>query len=54
MSASFGNTVLQIVAMMLAGTGTVYATRFILVPCVGAYVASTWWFGRLLEQSYDQ
>ena len=48
--ASFGGSLAQMMLMILAGAGTMYASPLILAPCVAAYVWSTWWFGRVLER----
>ncbi|MCP5118101.1 MAG: hypothetical protein GY953_45385 [bacterium] len=49
-AASFGGSLAQIIPMILAGAGVVYASPLILAPCVAAYAGSTWWFGRVLER----
>jgi hypothetical protein len=44
-STSFGSSLLQMVAMVAAGAG-VRSSILLLAPCLGAWVWSTWWFGR--------
>jgi hypothetical protein len=49
-NASFGGSLMQMVLMVLAAGGTMYASPLLLAPCVAAYVGSTWWFGRTLDR----
>jgi hypothetical protein len=45
---SFGSGIVQVLIMALMAAATVYASPFMLAPCIAIYVWSTWWYGRAL------
>jgi hypothetical protein len=45
---SFGSGIVQVLIMALMAAATVYASPFMLAPCIAIYVWSTWWYGRTL------
>ena len=45
---TFGGLALLLVMALLAAS-TVYASPFMLAPCIAVYVWSTWWYGRIFE-----
>lgn len=47
--ASLGNGVVQIVAMAMAAS-TIWTYPAVVLICVGAWLASLWWYGRELEK----
>jgi hypothetical protein len=46
---SFGTSILQ-VFVMCATAAAIHAIPLLIVPCVGIYAGSTWWYGRVMEQ----
>ncbi len=49
-SQSFGSSIIEIVAMIMAGAATAQFSRLILVACLLLYALSTWRAGRVLEE----
>ena len=49
-SSSFGGSLVQMILMILAATGTAYASPLVLFVSAASYAWSTWWFGRVLEE----
>jgi hypothetical protein len=47
---SFGSGIIQVLVMALLAASTVYASPFMLAPCIAIYVWSTWWFGRAIDR----
>ncbi len=47
---TLGDSLLQIVPMIMAAAGAEYASPLLLAPCLAACAWSTWWFGRVLER----
>jgi hypothetical protein len=47
---SFGSGIMQVLAMALLAAATVYASPFMLAPCIALYGWSTWWYGRAMER----
>jgi hypothetical protein len=45
---SFGSGIIQVLIMALLAAATVYASPFMLAPCIAIYVWSTWWYGRTM------
>jgi hypothetical protein len=45
---SFGSGIIQVLVMALMAAATVYASPFMLAPCIAIYVWSTWWYGRAM------
>lgn len=45
---SFGSGIIQVLIMALMAAATVYASPFMLAPCIAIYVWSTWWYGRTM------
>jgi hypothetical protein len=45
---SFGSGIIQVLIMALLAAATVYASPFMLAPCIAIYVWSTWWYGRIM------
>jgi hypothetical protein len=43
---SFGSGIIQVLVMALLAASTVYASPFMLAPCIAIYIWSTWWYGR--------
>jgi hypothetical protein len=43
---SFGAGIIQVLVMTLLAAATVYASPFMLAPCIAIYIWSTWWYGR--------
>ncbi len=48
---SFGSGITQVLVMALLAAATVYASPFMLAPCIAIYAWSTWWFGRAMDRS---
>jgi hypothetical protein len=49
-SASLQGSIVQILAMIASGAAVVNFSRFVLIPCIAAYGASVWWFGREMDK----
>jgi hypothetical protein len=45
---SFGSSIFQVI-IMCGAAAAVYAIPLLLVVCAGAWLWSTWWYGRVLE-----
>jgi hypothetical protein len=43
---SFGSGIFQVMVMALLGSATRFASPMAILPCIGLYVWSTWWYGR--------
>ncbi len=48
-AASFGGSLIQILLMTLAAAATWYTSSLVLAAAAGAYLISTWWCGRVLD-----
>ena len=44
----FGDGIVQVLMMALLAAATVYASPFMLAPCIAIYIGSTWWYGRTM------
>ena len=49
-SASLQGSIVQIFAMIAAGASVENFSRFMLIPCIAVYGASTWWYGQELDR----
>jgi len=49
-SASLQGSIVQILAMIASGASVVNFSRFMLIPCIALYCASTWWYGQELDK----
>jgi hypothetical protein len=49
---SFGDALTQIIPMIMAGAAVVYESPLVLMLCVAAWVASTWYFGREIDRAW--
>lgn len=49
---SFGDALAQIIPMIMAGAAVVYESPLILLLCVAAWAASTWFFGREIDRTW--
>lgn len=45
----FGDSILQVIAMAVVAAA-VHSMPFLVVPCVGVYAGSVWWYGRATEK----
>ena len=43
---SFTSGIIQVLVMALMAAATVYASPFMLAPCIAIYIWSTWWYGQ--------
>jgi formate/nitrite transporter FocA (FNT family) len=50
---SFGSGIIQVLIMALFAASTVYASPFMLAPCIAIYTWSTWWYGRVAMPLLD-
>jgi hypothetical protein len=50
--ASFGNGIVQAVAMAFAAGATDRVSVFFVVPCLVAEVISLWWHGRVIDSGW--
>ena len=48
-SESFGRSIFQVIALIVAGAGAGNGAPYYFVGAVALYAASTWWFGRALD-----
>jgi hypothetical protein len=46
---SIGNGVVQVVLMSMAAS-TIFTSPIVLLPCVGGWMVSLWWYGREIEK----
>ncbi len=49
---SFGDAISQILPMIAGGAAVVYSSPLFLLPCVAAWIGSTWWFGREIDRAW--
>jgi hypothetical protein len=47
---SFGDAIVQIVTMTMAGAAVAYSNALYLAPCVAVWGLSVWWFGREFDR----
>jgi hypothetical protein len=47
--APLGNGVVQVFGMSIAANGVARSGVWLLIPCLGVYGVSLWWFGRRME-----
>jgi hypothetical protein len=47
---SFGSGIIQVLVMALLAAATVYASPWMLAPCIAIYIWSTWWYGRAITE----
>lgn len=49
---SFGDALAQIIPMTMAGAAVVYESPLVLLLCIAAWAASTWYFGREIDRTW--
>ena len=49
---SFGDALTQIIPMIMAGAAVVYESPLVLLLCIAAWAASTWYFGREIDRTW--
>ena len=47
--APLGNGVVQVFTMSIAANGVTRSSVLLIVPCLAAYAASVWWYGRRID-----
>ncbi len=54
MGASLVFGILQAILMASAASAIVFQSRLVLVPCIGAWAGSLWYYGRRLEERFAE